>query len=110
MSHQSVRCERVAQIRDRLFAAYEDNLDQIRSWISERREELADSTETIPAPLPAYADVRSPDFRYENFAMVGVMDNVPAGIAPEVERERRRYVAERTEPDGVIAQRLAGDR
>jgi hypothetical protein len=93
--------------RERLFSSYEDNLEQIRAWISARREDLASLGETIPDPLPASADVDSPDFRYENFHHP---DHVPADYAPEVERERQRYVEEKTKPDGVIAERLAGER
>lgn len=93
--------------RERLFTSYEDNLDQIRAWISARREDLASLGETIPGTLPASADVDSPDFRYENFHYP---DHVPADYAPEIERERQRYVEEKTTPDGVIAERLAGDR
>ncbi|HEX2130373.1 MAG TPA: hypothetical protein VHH15_02355 [Actinophytocola sp.] len=89
--------------RDRLFLAYEDNLDQIREWLGTRRDELADSTDTIPHPLPSSTDVDSPDFRYEAFSMVGE----PVAIAAEVERERQRYVDEKARPDGVIARRLA---
>ncbi|HWM07085.1 MAG TPA: hypothetical protein VNP92_32505 [Actinophytocola sp.] len=91
--------------RDRLFAAYEDNCEQVRDWINARRDELAGATSTIPQPLPGYADVDSPDFRYERFAMTGV-----PGLGPAVEQERQRYVDEKANPDGVIARRLAGER
>jgi len=70
-----------------------------------RRDELANATSTVPQPLPAFADVDSPDFRYEKFTMVGEPD-----LGPEVERERQRYVDEKTKPDGAIARRLAGER
>jgi len=92
--------------RERLFSSYEDSLEQIQAWISARREDLASLDETIPGTLPASADVDSPDFRYENFCYP---DHVPADYAPEVERERQQYVAEKTRPDGVIAERLAGE-
>lgn len=92
--------------REELFASYEDNLEQIRTWINGRRDELAASTTTIPEPLPASADVDSPDFRYERFAHG--THQFPDQFAPEVERERQKYVAEKAKPDGVIAQRLHG--
>lgn len=91
--------------RDRLFAAYEDNCEQVRDWIRARRDEMEDATSTIPQPLPAYADVDSPDFRYKEFAMVG-----EPGLGPQVARERQRYVDEKAKPDGVIARRLTGER
>lgn len=95
--------------RDRLFGAYEDNLDQIREWVAARRDELAGLAETIPEPVPSSADVGSPDFTYENFAYV-YSDQDPTVFAPEVERERQRHVEEKAKPDGVIARRLDGDR
>jgi hypothetical protein len=93
--------------RERLFSSYEDNLEQIRAWISARRVDLASLGETIPGTLPASMDVDSPDFHYESFYYP---DHVPADYAPEVERERQRYVEEKTRPDGVISERLAGER
>lgn len=93
--------------RERLFSAYEDNLDQIREWVTARRNELAGLTDTIPEPLPSSTDVDSPDFRYEHLYHPG---RVPADYAPEVERERQKYVEEKTRPDGVITERLAGER
>jgi hypothetical protein len=92
--------------RDRLFASYEDNLDQVRAWLAGRRAELASLGMTIPEPMPANADVDSPDFRYENFAHG--THATPADYTAEVERERRRYVDEQAKPDGVIGRRLAG--
>jgi hypothetical protein len=94
------------EARDRLFASYEDSLNQVNEWISDRRTEFATLDDTLPEPLPAYADVDSPDFRYEKF-YYGEHDH-PADYAPEVERERQRYVDGKAKPDGVIAQRLAG--
>jgi hypothetical protein len=61
----------------------------------------------LPEPLPASTNVGSPDFRYEKFFYE---DHDPADHAPEVERERQRHADEKTKPDGVIAQRLGGDR
>jgi hypothetical protein len=93
--------------RDRLFNAYEDNLGQIRTWLTGVRDEYAGiAGATIPEPLPACADVDSPDFRYELFKY---HEHVAAEYAPEVERERRRYADEKAKPDGVIAQRLGGE-
>lgn len=91
--------------RERLFAAYEDNLDQIGEWIAARREDLAGSTMSIPEPLPPSTDVDSPDFRYENFYY---STNVPGVHGPEVERQRQKYVDEKAKPDGVITHRLSG--
>lgn len=92
--------------RDSLFASYEDNLEQIRAWIQARWTDVHADTVTIPVPLPASADVDSPDFRYENFALVGH----PADLTAQVERERQQYVDEKTRPGGLIGHRLAGDR
>jgi hypothetical protein len=93
--------------RDNLFASYEDNLEQIRAWIQGRWRELHDNTDAIPEPLPASTDVDGPDFRYENFAY---HDHAhPEEYAPEVERERQRYAAEKAKPGGVISQRLTGE-
>jgi len=92
--------------RDRLFASYEDNLGQIGDWLAGIRSEYSDlATTTIPEPVPRIADVDSPDFRYGNFVYSG---HHAADYAPEVERERRKYVDETSKPDGVIAQRLGG--
>ena len=93
--------------RDQLFASYEDSMSRIHDWIDTRRDEFADLDDTLPEPLPAIADVDSPQFRYENFYFGA---HHPADYAPEVERERRRYADEKTRPDGLIAQRLAGTR
>jgi hypothetical protein len=93
--------------RDQLFASYEDNLGQIHDWIDSRRKEYGGLDDTLPEPLPSTTDVDSPDFRYEKFYFD---DHNPADYAPEVERERQRYVDEKTKPDGLIAQRLAGGR
>jgi hypothetical protein len=91
--------------RDRLFAAYEDNLDGVGKWISARREDLAGLTMAIPEPLPPCTDVDSPDFRYEGFHIGGDMQG---DFGAEVDRERQKYVAEKTKPDGVITHRLSG--
>lgn len=96
-----------AWARDRLFESYENSLNQIREWIEARRKEFAELDGTLPQPLPAFADVDSPDFRYGKFFD---KDHRPVDYAPEVERERRRYVHEKAKPDGVIAERLAGAR
>jgi hypothetical protein len=90
--------------RDDLFASYEDNLEQIRAWIQKCWEQVEFDTTSIPFPLPATTDVDSPDFRYEHFAHVGNTAN----LAPEVERERQRYVEEKPKPGGIITQRLDG--
>jgi hypothetical protein len=94
--------------REELFASYEDNLEQVRTWIDGRRDELAASTTTIPEPLPASADVDSPDFRYERFAHG--THQFPGDFAPEVQRERQKFVAEKAKPDGVITHGLSGER
>jgi hypothetical protein len=93
--------------REELFASYEDNLEQIRTWIDGRRDELAANTTTIPEPLPASADVDSPDFRYERFTHGS--HQFPEQFAPEVERERQKLVAEKAKPAGVITHRLTGE-
>jgi len=93
--------------RDQLFASYEQSLNQIDDWIGARRKEFAGLDVTLPEPLPAGADVDSPDFRYDNFYFD---QHSPGDFAPEVERERQRYVDEKAKPDGLIAQRLAGVR
>jgi hypothetical protein len=92
--------------RDQLFAAYEDNLEQLRGWIQARREDLAGLTESIPEPLPPSTDVDSPDFRYENFYY---SEDTSGAYGPEVERERPKYVNEKNKPDGVITHRLSGE-
>jgi hypothetical protein len=61
---------------------------------------------TAREELFASADVDSPDFRYERFAHSS--HQFPGDFAPEVERERQKYVAEKTKPDGVITHRLTG--
>ncbi len=91
--------------RDLLFSSYEHSIGQTHEWIDARRREFADLDDTLPEPLPSSADVDSPDFRYERFFFG---DHDPAIYAPEVERERQRYVDEKAKPDGVIAHRLAG--
>jgi hypothetical protein len=96
------------EARDELFSSYENSIGQVHEWIDARRREYAELDETLPQPLPSITDVDSPDFRYENF-FYDQHDN-PREYAPEVERERQRYVDEKTKPDGAIAQRLAGDR
>ena len=90
--------------RESLFTSYEDSLEQIRAWIQARWAEVHADTSSIPITLPASTDVDSPNFRYEHFAHVG--DS--ADLAPEVERERQQYVAEKAKPGGVIGHRLAG--
>ncbi|MFL6126461.1 hypothetical protein [Actinophytocola sp.] len=97
--------EGYVRARDSLFASYEDNLEQIRAWIQTCWDRVHSDASAIPVPLPASTDVDGPDFRYENFAHVG--DS--ADLAPEVERERERYVDEKPKPSGVIGRRLAGD-
>jgi hypothetical protein len=79
-------------------------LRRSQAWIQARWGDVQADTTTIPDALPPSTDVDSPDFRYEHFAHVG--DS--ADLAPEVERERQRYVAEKSKPDGVIGNRLAG--
>lgn len=91
--------------RDRLFASYEDNLDQVRDWIKARRDQLAGLTMATPVELPPCTDVDSPDFRYDQFFYV----DEPGVHGAEVDRERQKYVDEKTKPDGVISQRLDGD-
>lgn len=91
--------------RDQLFASYEDNLEQIRDWIKTRRDNLAGLTLSMPIELPPCTDVDSPDFRYDQFFYV----DEPGVHDAEVDRERQKYVDEKTKPDGVISQRLKGD-
>jgi hypothetical protein len=91
--------------RDRLFESYEQALGSIKDWVSARRGEYVGLDDALPQPLPAYADVDSPDFSYERFFY---LDHAPGDYAPEVDRERQKYVEEKSDPDGVIAQRLAG--
>lgn len=93
--------------RDRLFSSYEQTLGSIKDWVSARRGEYVGLDDTLPQPLPPNADVDSPDFSYERFFY---LDHAPGDHAPEVDRERQRYVEEKSDPDGVIAQRLAGNR
>jgi hypothetical protein len=93
--------------RDRLFESYEQALGSIKDWVSARRNEyLGLADDMIPEPLPPYADVDSPDFSYERFFY---LDHAPGDHAPEVDRERQRYVEEKTDPHGVIAAWLAGN-
>lgn len=93
------------EARDRLFESYEQALGGIRDWLSARRDEYAGlDDDVVPQPLPGYADVDSPDFSYEHFFY---LDHAPGDYAPEVDRERDKYVEEKS--DGVIATRLAGN-
>jgi hypothetical protein len=96
------------EARDQLFTSYENSIGQVHEWIDARRREYAGLDETLPQPLPSTTDVDSPDFRYENFFYDQHAN--PGEYAPEVERERQRYVDEKAKPDGAIAQRLSGDR
>ncbi len=93
------------EARNQLYESYENALDTVKVWIEARRTEFAGLDDTLPQPLPADADVDSPDFNYEKFFYD---THVPADYAPEVERERQRYVEEKTKPDGLITHRLAG--
>lgn len=93
--------------RDRLFESYEQALGSIRDWVHARRGEYAGiADDMLPEPLPSHADVHSPDFRYEKFFYI---DHAPGDYAPEVDRERRKYLEEKTDPPGVITRRLAGN-
>jgi hypothetical protein len=93
------------EARDRLFAAYEDNLDQVRGWIRARRDNLAALTVAMPVELPPCTDVDSPLFQYDQF----FYSQEPGVHGPEVERERGKYVAKKQKPGGVISQRLDGE-
>ncbi|TDV46205.1 hypothetical protein [Actinophytocola oryzae] len=94
-----------AAARDRLLAAYEDNLDEVRGWIKNRRDALAGLTVAMPDELPPCTDVDSPDFRYDQFSY----SPEPQVHGPEVERERQKYVDEKPKPGGIISERLDGE-
>jgi hypothetical protein len=93
--------------RDRLFESYEQAVGSIRDWVEARRGEYAGiADDVLPQPLPSNADVDSPDFSYERFFY---LDHTPGDYAPEVDRERKKYVEEKVDPSGVITQRLEGN-
>lgn len=98
--------ERVAdgyrQQADRLCQSMGHALDSVRHFFAAHR----DSALTPPrlfTPLPAYCDIRSPDFSYEHF---GNSIHNPGPIGPVVEAERRRYIEERASHDSEIERRL----
>jgi hypothetical protein len=95
--------------RTKLTQSYEDNLGIIQSRVSALRTSLNTLKLPLvePNPLPSSAYVEGPDFRYEHFHPT-VPE--PGVSATEVEQERERYAAEKSQPDGVISHRLRGER
>lgn len=91
--------------RDQLRKSYASNLTLVQEWVDARRRSFAELTMPLLSPLPTSTDVDSPDFRYEEF-YYDLHDN-PGVYAPEVERERTKYVEEKS--NGLIGQRLDGE-
>ncbi|TCO57271.1 hypothetical protein [Actinocrispum wychmicini] len=58
----------------------------------------ADGPADMVKPLPPKCDIRSPDFRYENFE--NTVHN-PGPIGPSVEDERKKYVAEKSQQSEI---------
>lgn len=90
--------------RDRLKNSFEANLDEVRRWIMNRADDLDDVAIPLKEPAKVGMDVDSPDFSYDDFYY---NDHDPNVYAPEVERERTKYVEEKS--NGLIAQRLRGE-
>lgn len=90
--------------RDRLKRSYEANLDLVRKWIDDRTKDLEAVAIPMKLPMAVGADVDSPQFTYDDFYYSLHDPNV---YAPEVERERTKYVEEKG--NGLIAERLRGE-
>ncbi|MGW5051391.1 hypothetical protein [Actinokineospora sp. NPDC004072] len=88
--------------RDELRRSWESGLLDIRDWLNQQDAELGRDEVDLLEPLPATADVDSPDFRYEHFANA---NHSVESYSPRVDHERRR-MAEEEAPSGVIAERL----
>lgn len=88
-----------------LRKSYANNLTLLQRWVDGHRRAYVDLAMPLLTPLPTGTDVDSPDFRYEEF-YYDLHDN-PGIYAPEVERERTKYVDEKS--NGLIGQRLDGE-
>jgi hypothetical protein len=82
-------------------------LGRHKDWVSGRRNEGLGLADTVPEPLPSYADVDSPDLSFEGFFY---LDHAPGDHTPEVDHERQAYIEEKADPHGVIAARVARKR
>jgi hypothetical protein len=89
--------------RDRLKRSFEENLDEVGRWIKQRADDLDDVAIPLKEPVKVGMDVDSPDFSYDDFYYNTHDPNV---YAPEVERERTKYIEEKG--NGLIGQRLSG--
>lgn len=92
----------------KLAQFYDNELEQLRTSVQGRGDEIAKEALRLYEPLPGICDINGPDFRYENFCH----DTPPAGYEGRIEAERRKLAVERNEPDrldgGPIYRALSG--
>lgn len=90
--------------RDQLRRSYQDGLNQLRDWLGERKWDYLGTPSQLLDPLPACADVHSPDFSYSQF-----FDDHhdPTLFSPRVEQEREK--AATGNPHGLISATLEGN-
>jgi uncharacterized protein YukE len=92
-----------ARARDQLRQSFEDGLNQLRDWLNDQHWAYIRKPIPLLDPLPGSAGVDSPDFSYDRF----FNDHHAKGTyTPKVEQERKKYVDEKQDPHGVIAERL----
>jgi hypothetical protein len=92
--------------RDRLLRSY---VDEVADILGKAQGHFLDQNPKLFLPLPSYAKVDSPDFRYENFMS---KDMGTAVFGPKVEEERKKQATD-NQPNRVMnpdspVQRLNG--
>lgn len=91
--------------RDQLRRSFEDGLNQLRDWLNEQDGAYMQEPVDLWEPLPSCTDVGSPDFSYERFWN---HRHDTSTYTPRVEEERKKYVEEKQQSNGVIGKRLDG--
>lgn len=92
--------------RDRLRGELEAGLGHLRNWLDGQRSAYFSLNVPILEPLPAYTDIRSPDFSYGKFFNDG---HDPNTYTPKVEQERKESAEANPSPEGPIHRRLKGE-
>jgi hypothetical protein len=91
---------------DNLKQSYDQELDRLRLSVVDRHSRVAADQPHLYEPLPEVCDIDGPDFRYENFFHDFTP---PSGFDGKVDRERKKYVDERSQAqDGSIGRVLDG--
>ena len=90
--------------RDQLRRSYQNGLNQLRDWLGERKWDYLGTPSHLLDPLPACADVHSPDFSYGRF-----FDDHhdPTVFSPKVEQQREKEAAGK--PHSLISTTLEGN-